>query len=83
MLNFKKVKFFGFFFQILRYNFFFIYQFFKARGGGEIWVIVTSFLGGDIELKTIKDMGVGGIKNKPRESGDVLYGRPQRELLCL
>ena len=45
-------------------------------GGGESWEIVTSFLGGGvIELRTVEDMGEGGV-TKPGKNGDVLYGRP-------
>ena len=43
--------------------------------GGEIWEMVTSFLGEVTELRTVKDMGEGGVK-KPGKSGDILYGRP-------
>ena len=45
------------------------------RGGGEIWEMVTSFSGGVTELRTVEDMGEGGVK-KQGKSGDVLYGRP-------
>ena len=38
--------------------------------------MVTSFLGGFSPLRTVEDMGEGGVK-KLGKSGDVLYGRPQ------
>ena len=44
-------------------------------GDGTFWEMVTSFLEGVIELRTVKDMGDGGVKN-PGKSGDVLYERP-------
>ena len=37
--------------------------------------MVTSFLGGVSPLRTVEDMGEGGVK-KQGKSGDVLYGRP-------
>ena len=37
--------------------------------------MVTSFLGGITELRTVKDMREEGVK-KPGKSGDVLYGQP-------
>ena len=49
---------------------------------GIIWETVTSFLGGVNELRTVKDMGEGGVK-KPGKSGDVLYGRPLVAILCM
>ena len=39
--------------------------------------MVMYFLGGIIELRTVEDMGAGGVK-KPGKSGDVLYGWPLR-----
>ena len=37
--------------------------------------MVTSFLWGVTELRTVKDMEEGGVK-KPGKSGDILYGQP-------
>jgi hypothetical protein len=37
---------------------------------------LTVLFRGVIELRTVEDMGEGGVKN-PEKSGDVLYGRPQ------
>ena len=42
---------------------------------GEIREILTSFLGGVIELWTVEDMGDGEFKN-PGKSSAVLYERP-------
>ena len=39
----------------------------------EIWEIVTSFLWEFIELRTVQDMGEGGVK-KQGKSGNVFYG---------
>ena len=39
--------------------------------------MVTSSLGGATQLRTVEDMGEGGVKNLGK-SDDVLYGRPLR-----
>ena len=58
---------------MLKHTFFIISKF--IREGGEIWEMVTSFLWGVTELRTVKDMEEGGVK-KPGKSGDILYGQP-------
>ena len=42
---------------------------------GIIWETVTSFLGGVNELRTVKDMGEGGVK-KPGNSGESFTDGP-------
>ena len=59
-------------FFLLRHKSCYDKQFFKEGvkfGNGDI------LFKGIIELRTVEDMGEGGV-NKPGKSGDVLYGRP-------
>ena len=44
--------------------------------------MVTSFLGGFSPLRTVEDMGEGGVK-KQGKSGDVLYGWSLCLIFCL
>ena len=47
------------------------------QNGRQVVTIGNSdvLFGGITELRTVEDMGEGGVK-KPLKSGDVLYGRP-------
>ena len=54
---------------------------FLEGGGVEIWEWWLAFLEGVIELRTVEDMGEGGVK-KLGKSGDVLYGRPLMSREC-